>query len=99
MACLREQADQERIGDVQCSEEGCQFRQFAAGSRFLIDNEAPQVDCLLQLRLRAGDAEESWRREAGWMLAWFTAMFTHTYGRKPSEWELDIIKRYIVRGS
>lgn len=59
MACLRGQAPDGRLGIVSCDEEGCLFRRLEAGRSTLPTEEAPETHCLLQLQLRAGDAEDT----------------------------------------
>ena len=61
MARLQGQADPRRCGAVRCHEEGCQLRPIPGGRCPGLDAEASEADRLLQLRLRAGDAEESGR--------------------------------------
>jgi len=57
MACLREQTLEGRSGTILCDEEGCQFRRFATRSGYEVISGAWPPDCVLQLRLRAGNAE------------------------------------------
>jgi len=61
MACLREQTVTRGDGIVQCNEEGCQLRSHATRGGARIDNYPPETDCVLQLRLRAGDTEGDWK--------------------------------------
>lgn len=56
MACLRGTPLEGRLGDVQCDEEGCEFRCVTHLQYKGDPVEASQGDCLLQLQLRAGDA-------------------------------------------
>jgi hypothetical protein len=58
MACLRRSPFDRRIGTVSCDEEGCLHRRITYRSRGDVVVETPEIDCVLQLRLRAGDPEE-----------------------------------------
>ena len=59
MACLRKKAVIGRVGTFQCDEEGCEFRPLSPEADWAAYGIASPADCVLQLRLRAGDAEES----------------------------------------
>ena len=59
MACLREQALEGRGGAIQCDEEGCELRLKSFAGVGIIDDDPSEPDCLLQLRLRAGDSAGS----------------------------------------
>lgn len=59
MACLRGSSSEGHFRTVQCDEEGCQFRLLSIDSRTGADAKTSETDCVLQLRLRAGDAQES----------------------------------------
>src|SRR5689334_21322460 len=59
MACLREQAAEGRFRTLQCNETDCEFRLNTDRGRRRASESPSEGDCLLQLRLRAGDAEES----------------------------------------
>jgi len=59
MACLRETPLDGRLGVVSCDETGCLHRRFPPGSGADVVEGTPEADCLLQLQLRAGDAEDS----------------------------------------
>lgn len=58
MACLRESSFEGRIGVVQCDEEGCEFRREQVGGPVYAPGDTSTGDCILQLRLRAGDTEK-----------------------------------------
>lgn len=61
MACLRESAVDGRFGTLSCDEEGCIYTRFQVrGDSFAYDNSS-EADCVLQLRLRAGDSEDTLR--------------------------------------
>ena len=59
MACLREQTDPRYRRVISCSEEGCQLRRLQIGGNPLPPPEAPETDCILQLRLRARALEDT----------------------------------------
>lgn len=59
MACLRRQAPNGRIGVIPCDEKGCLHSLVSLGRGPWAVENASQTDCLLQLRLRAGDAEDT----------------------------------------
>ena len=46
-------------GALQCGPEGCKFGPESIVICTIADGEAPPADCVLQLRLRAGDAEDT----------------------------------------
>lgn len=64
MACLRESAVDGRFGTLSCYEEGCVFRLNSTDGSTWTSSEASEADCVLQLRLRAGDPEDT---VVGWM--------------------------------
>src|SRR3982750_1378550 len=53
MACIREQTFEDRRGTIPCDEEGCEFAWFKVGSYPQVAKYPPEIDCVLQLRLRA----------------------------------------------
>ena len=59
MACLREQTTEGRGGTIQCSEEGCELRFIPINPAVADHPREIKGDCVLQLRLRAGDAEDT----------------------------------------
>lgn len=59
MACLRGQTPNGRLGVVQCDEEGCEFRRITDCLAGVLVEGASEGDCVLQLRLRAGDSPVS----------------------------------------
>src|ERR1044072_6319137 len=59
MACLREQAPDGRVGVISCDEEGCLFRRITNRGGTITADDTSASDCVLQLRLRAGDSEDS----------------------------------------
>jgi len=59
MECLREQTVAGRRGTVPCPTEGCLHRRFSIDSNSFIAEEASKTDCVLQLRLRAGDSSDA----------------------------------------
>lgn len=61
MACLREETADRRVGIVSCDEEGCLLRRVSNHTNTFIDGETPEAHCVLQLRLRAGDAQDAGR--------------------------------------
>src|SRR5690606_1585736 len=58
MACLRESPSEGRRGTLHCDEEGCDFAYIAVDRTNPNSPREIKGDCVLQLRLRAGDAEE-----------------------------------------
>src|SRR4051812_1167331 len=59
MACLRRAALEGRSRIVFRDEEGCQLRPLAPPCFEGDDGDTPAADCVLQLRLRAGDSEDT----------------------------------------
>lgn len=59
MACVRRATHPGRGRDVQCDEEGCEFRLITDGSAAQDLGDASQGDCVLQLQLRVGDASRA----------------------------------------
>ena len=57
MECLRAKTVAGRRGTIPCPTEGCLHRRFSIDSNSFVAEEAPKTDCLLQLRLRAGDSQ------------------------------------------
>lgn len=58
MECIRKQTYSGRRGTVPCPTQGCVHRRFSIDGNSFIAEEASEVDCLLQLRLRVGDSED-----------------------------------------
>lgn len=56
MACLRETPLDGRVGTVSCNEEGCLLRLVTSESGGITSTNASEAHCVLQLRLRTGDA-------------------------------------------
>ncbi len=98
MACLRESPLEGRFRIVQCDEEGCKFRQVATIGGGRATASAPEIDCVLQLRLRAGDAEDSVERDsadgAGDPDGGFAPDFLRSVGVVPEE---DLPKRDVLQ--
>jgi len=61
MERFRRKTTEGRSGVVQCGPEGCELKSESIGVCAIADGEAPPADCLLQLRLRAGDVEKPCR--------------------------------------
>ena len=58
MARLCESTTEERSGTIPCDEEGCKLRLLAGWLGTSVAQQAFETHCVLQLRLRAGLAEE-----------------------------------------
>lgn len=59
MACIRESPVEGRLGTIRCDEEGCQFARLQARGGTSLVVAPSEADCVLQLRLRAGESEEA----------------------------------------
>ena len=65
MECLRRQTAEERGGALWCHEEGCKQRPGSLDEDGRAYQDPSEANCLLQLQLRAGDAEGDLRAGVG----------------------------------